>query len=273
MGDPSSKPDWQAHNRLAWNRESRAGGVWSVAVDAATIAAAREDRWSVVLTPKKPVPRAWFDVLDGADVLCLASGGGQQAPVLAAAGARVLSFDLSEEQLSKDRGVAARDGLDVVCVQGDMRDLRCLPDASFDLVFHPVSNLFVPDVSPVWRECHRVLRPGGRLLAGFMHPALWLFDHDAADAGAPLEVRYRLPYDDVSQLPPDRLADRLAGAEPLEHSHSLEAQIGGQLAAGFVLAGLYEDGWLDASWVYARHAPVAVATLAVKPPLAGPARG
>ncbi len=41
-----------------------------------------------------------------------------------------------------------------------MRDLSRFPDASFDIVFHPVSNIFIDDVRPVWKECHRVLRKG-----------------------------------------------------------------------------------------------------------------
>src|SRR5690606_7312110 len=114
-------------------------------------------------------PKQWFGTLKGKDVLCLASGGGQQVPILAAAGGRVTSFDNSEEQLSRDRAVAEREGLGVETVQGDMADLSVFPDASFDLVFHPASNLFIPDVNPVWRECFRVLRPGGRLLSGFLN--------------------------------------------------------------------------------------------------------
>jgi hypothetical protein len=48
-------------------------------------------------------------------------------------------------------------------------------------------------------------------------------------------------------------------------SHSLNAQIGGQLAAGFVLAGLYEDGWADDVTPLNRHAPMFLATRALKP--------
>ena len=39
------------------------------------------------------MPADWFGDLAGAPVLCLASGGGQQGPLLAAAGARVTVFD------------------------------------------------------------------------------------------------------------------------------------------------------------------------------------
>ncbi|MEQ8484983.1 MAG: class I SAM-dependent methyltransferase [Pseudomonadales bacterium] len=252
------------HNRAAWNRAARAGERWSRPVDAAAIAAARRGDWSVILTPNLPVPREWFGDLAGARVLCLASGGGQQAPVLAAAGASVISYDASDEQLALDALVAERDGLALRTVRGDMADLAAFADAGFDLIFHPVSNVFAADVRPVWRECHRVLRPGGRLLAGFMNPAYYLFDHDDLDAGGPLEVRYALPYADVTHLPPERLARRRDAGEALEFSHSLDAQIGGQLAAGFLIAGLYEDHWDDEATRLDRYLPLYLATLAIR---------
>jgi SAM-dependent methyltransferase len=236
-----------------------------VPVDAGTIARARRGDWQVILTPRRPVPREWFGDVRGLRILCLASGGGQQVPVLAAVGAQVVSFDLSDEQLRKDEMVCAREGLGVRCIRGDMADLSVFEDGAFDLVFHPASNVFVPDVEVVWRECHRVLRPGGHLLAGFMNPVVFLFDHEEAQASGTLTVKYRLPYADATHLAPEALERKLAANEPLEYSHSLATQVGGQLAAGFVLTGLYEDHWLDDSWLFARHSPVAIATRAVRP--------
>lgn len=259
--------DHLSHNRRAWNRESSSGGPWSRPVDRATIEAARAGRWEVILTPRSPVPRAWFGELAGKRVLCLASGGGQQAPVLAAAGARVVSFDLSDEQLAADRAVAQRDGLDIDCVRGDMANLGCFRDATFDLVFHPASNVFVPDLTPVWRGCQRVLRPGGELLAGFVNPAVFLFDHDEAELTGSLVVRHALPYSDLASLDADRLRAKLDAGDPLEFGHTLDAQIGGQIAAGFAITGFYEDGWFDASWLFARFSPVAIATRASRPPV------
>jgi SAM-dependent methyltransferase len=254
--------DIYEHNRTAWNRQARAGNRWSEPVDAATIAAARRGEWQVILTPNKPAPRDWFGTLGGARVLCLASGGGQQAPVLAAAGADVVSYDASDEQLALDSLVAERDGLTLRTVRGDMADLSCFEDARFDLIFHPVSNVFAAAVRPVWRECARVLRPGGRLLAGFMNPAFYLFDHDDLDAGGPLTVTYELPYADVTHLAPERLAARHAAGETLEFGHSLEDQIGGQIDAGFVITGFYEDRWDDAATRLNPYMPMFMATLA-----------
>ena len=116
------------------------------------------------LTPG-PLPAGWLDQVAGWRILCLASGGGQQGPLLAAAGAEVTVFDASEQQLERDRLVARREGLSLATELGDMRDLSHFADGCFDCVFHPISNLYVPDVRPVWRECFRVLRPGGRLLS------------------------------------------------------------------------------------------------------------
>jgi SAM-dependent methyltransferase len=197
-------------------------------------------------------------------VLCLASGGGQHAPLLAAAGARVTSFDASEAQLAKDAAVAKRERLDLLTVRGDMAKLGCFPDGAFDLVFHPVSNVFVPDVRPVWRECHRVLRAGGRLLAGFMNPDFFLFDHERIEGGGPLEVAFALPYADVTHLPADRLQQRIDASEALQFGHSLDAQIGGQIEAGFAIAGFYEDRWDEAATPLNRYMPTSMATLAIR---------
>lgn len=252
------------HNRRAWNRESLSGASrWCQPVSRDVIAAARRGDWQVILTPTRPVPGHWFGDLAGARVLCLASGGGQQAPVLAAAGARVISFDASDEQLARDALVAERDALDVRTVRGDMADLGSFDDGSFDLVFHPVSNVFAADVLPVWRECRRVLRAGGRLLAGFMNPAYYLFDHESVDAGGPLQVTFELPYADVSHLDEGRLQQRIEHGDALEFGHSLDTQIGGQLAAGFVIAGFYEDHWDTAATPLDRYMPTSMATLAI----------
>ena len=202
------------HNRRAWNGAALQGSVWSVPADGETIARARAGTWQVILTPRLPVPRAWFGEVRGRRILCLASGGGQQAPVLSAAGAQVVSFDLSEAQLAKDLAVARREQLALQCVQGDMARLSCFADASFDLIFHPASNVFVPDVQVVWRECHRVLRPGGMLLAGFMNPAVFMFDHEQADAqpgrqAAIGEQRPDVEVPDVGEEPGDRAQRRV----------------------------------------------------------------
>jgi SAM-dependent methyltransferase len=211
--------DIAAYNRRAWDGLVRRGDRWTVPVAPEVVAAARRGDWQVVLTCERPVPREWFPPLAGARTLCLAGSGGQQAPVLAAAGASVTVLDNSPRQLAQDRLVADRDGLAIDTVLGDMRDLSTFADASFDLVVHPCSNCFVPDVRPVWREIARVLAPGGVLLAGFINPAFYLFDDTAAKGGGVLLVRHRLPYADATSLTLDERQALVDAGEPLVFGH------------------------------------------------------
>lgn len=254
--------DIRAYNRKAWDQQVALKNEWTQPVSSEQIAAARRDEWSLLLTPTIPVPSDWYPPIAGADVLCLASGGGQQGPILAAAGARVTVFDNSPAQLAQDRLVAEREGLPLVTIEGDMRDLSVFADETFDLVFHPVSNLFVPEILPVWREAFRVLRRGGVLLAGFSNPLFYLFDLDRLDRGE-LVVRFKLPYSDLTHLSPEELKKYMDEGSPLEWSHSLEEQIGGQLAAGFLLSGLYED--INPEMVIKEYSPTFIATRAIKP--------
>jgi SAM-dependent methyltransferase len=254
--------DIRAYNRDAWDRNARDGNRWTVPVGPEVTAAARRGDWSVVLTPTKAVPRDWFPPLAGLDVLCLASGGGQQGPILAAAGATVTVFDNSPEQLARDRMVADRDGLDLTTVEGDMRDLSAFPDGRFGLVFHPCANGFVPDIRPVWREAARVLRPGGVLLSGFTNPVLYLFDDARMEAGE-FVVRHRIPYSDLTSVSDDERRRYTDKGEPLCFGHSLADQIGGQLESGLLLTGFYEDGGPE--WRLTDFIPCFIATRAVRP--------
>ena len=146
-------------NKAAWDRAvSEGDNPYTQVVSPEQIAEARRGSWALYLTDTKPAPRDWFPPLEGCRVLCLASGGGQQAPIFAALGAEVTLLDASPQQLAQDRFVAEREGLSIRLVEGDMADLSAFSDASFDLIFNPPSTLFVPDLQPIWRECARVLR-------------------------------------------------------------------------------------------------------------------
>jgi SAM-dependent methyltransferase len=234
----------QKYNSAAWDKEVERGIEWSIPVSSEMIEQARRGNWSVVLTPVIPVPRKWFgDDVKGKDILCLASGGGQQAPILAAAGANVTVFDNSAKQLEQDRMVAERDNLMLQIEKGDAADLSRFADESFDLIFNPCSNCFMPMLAPVWRECFRVLRRGGSLLVGFTKPEVFLFDGEAAEREGVLRVKFSLPYSDLHSVSPEERDAIIMSGRPFEFSHTLEEQIGGQIAAGFVVSGFYEDLW------------------------------
>ncbi len=256
--------DVAAYNKSAWNREAKSGNRWSIPVGSDDIRAARNGVWSIVLTPNKRVPAGWFGNLKNKKVLCLASGGGQQAPILAATGAMVTSFDNSEEQLARDRFVADRDSLSLETVRGDMADLSVFRDETFDLIFHPVSNVFTEKLAPVWRECFRVLKWNGRLLSGFINPAFFLFDNDEAAKTGILTVKYSLPFSDLTSLSDEKREKLTQAGLPYEFGHTLEQQIGGQLAAGFVISDMYEDDGDDKATPLNKFMPLFIATLARK---------
>lgn len=262
MSEQPTRRDILGDNRHAWDRQVEQGNRWTVPVGSEEVSRARRGDWTLVLTPTRPVPPDWFPPLAGLEVLCLASGGGQQGPILAAAGANVTVFDNSPGQLAQDRMVADREGLIIETVQGDMADLTAFADARFDLIFHPVSNVFAPDVKPVWREAFRVLRPGGTLLAGFMNPVQYLFDAIALERGE-LRVAHRIPYSDLTSPTEEERARRDEEGRPLEFGHTLGDQIGGQIAAGFMLSGFYED--IDAESILGEYIPSFIASRAMKP--------
>lgn len=234
--------DILSYNREAWNRQVAEKNEWTLPVSAETVARARGGDWKIVLTPLKPVPKDWWPAsLQGLHVLGLASGGGQQGPILAAAGANVTIFDNSPAQLAQDELVAKRDGLSLRLEQGDMKDLSRFASESFDLIVHPCSNCFVPDVLPVWREAYRVLRKGGLLLSGFTYPIAFALDPELEEKGI-FQIKYKIPTSDLSLTEAERRRYTDAG-EPLAFGHTLGDQIGGQIAAGFSITGFFEDRW------------------------------
>ena len=68
------------HNRKAWDKQVEYGNEWTVPVTPEQVAAARQGTVTICLTSIRPVPQDWLGSLPGKDVLCLASGGGQQGP-------------------------------------------------------------------------------------------------------------------------------------------------------------------------------------------------
>jgi ubiquinone/menaquinone biosynthesis C-methylase UbiE len=194
-------------------------------------------------------------------VLCLASGGGQQGPVLAALGANVTVFDNSPAQLKQDQFVAEREALTIKTVEGDAADLSMFDNESFDLIFNPCSTVFMQDVRAVWKECVRVLRPNGILMTGSMNSVHYIFDLDEIDKGN-LKVAHAIPYSDQKDLPKEALDEIIEKGYPLEFGHSLTDLLGGQLDAGFVITDLYEDYMPDTP--LHKYHPSYIATRAIK---------
>ncbi len=225
---------YQDINAETIDRWVEEGWEWGVPISHEKYLEAKEGRWDVLLTPTKPVPHEWFGPLKGKRLLGLASGGAQQMPVFAALGAKCTVLDYSPRQLESERQVAAREGYGIEIVRADMTQPLPFPDGAFDLIFHPVSNCYVEEVEPIWRECFRVLAPGGVLLAGLDNGVNFLFAGEAS-----LTVTETLPFNPLKNPAQRRMLER--EDDGVQFSHTAEEQLGGQLRAGFTLTDLYED--------------------------------
>ena len=209
------------------------GWEWGKAISHEECNAAQNGQWDVLLTPTKYVPHEWFGELKGKDVLGLASGGGQQIPIFSALGAKCTVLDYSGNQCESERMVAKREGYTVNVIQADMTKRLPFEDGAFDLIFHPVSNCYVEDVKPIFKECYRVLKKGGILLCGLNNGFAYIFDETETN------MKYRLPFNPLKD--PVAYEDSIKNNWGIAFSHTLEEQIGGQLEAGFTLTDLYED--------------------------------
>jgi len=243
-------------NAATIDRWVEEGWEWGVPISHEDYRKAAAGDWSMLLTPTKPVPKAWFPSLRGCRVLGLAAGGGQQMPVFAALGAICTVLDYSPRQIESERKAAAREGYAIEIVRADMTKPLPFADGSFDLIFHPVSNCYIREVEPVWRECFRVLRPGGLLMAGLDNGFNFLFDEDES------QVVGSLPFDPLVN------EDQRLSLEKedcgIQFSHSIGEQIGGQLRAGFTLLDVYDDTNGE-GYLHAHGVPCFWATLSQKP--------
>ena len=221
-------------NQKYWNSQVNGGNIYTrpwLDLPAAMVRAFAAGEIDVLPEPYAYIyPQHLFRDVAGKDVLCLASGGGQQSAVFGLLGARVTVFDLTEGQLEGDRRAAAQHGYQVTTVQGDMRDLSVFVPGSFDIVFQEISICFVPDVRPVYREVARVLGPGG----------LYRIAHLSSATQCALDTSW----DGVGY----RIACPYRGGEiedvddsSREFRHLLSDTFNGLVEAGLAIQGVWED--------------------------------
>jgi SAM-dependent methyltransferase len=181
----------------------------------------------------------------GKDVLCLASGGGQQSAAFAVLGANVSVLDFSENQLARDRQALAHYGAQARLVQGDMRDLSMFDAASFDLVWHAFSINFVPDSGQVFDQVTRVLRAGGLYRMQWHNP--FSIDTDEGDwTGKGYLIKHPYADGEIQFSNPDWVISYDDGTTrsvegPREFNHTLSTVVNGLIGRGFVLKGLWEE--------------------------------
>ncbi|MFB6123761.1 MAG: arsenite methyltransferase [Haloferacaceae archaeon] len=163
-------------------------------------------------------PKAIADLSAGDTVLDLGSGGGFDCFLAAQEVGRdghVVGVDMTPEMLDAARDNATAN--DVDNVEFRLGEIEHLPvrDSCIDVV---ISNCVVnlsPSKAQVFRECYRVLRPGGRLAISDV----------VSTAALPEEVR----------RDPDSVAACITGASPVD---DLDAML---TAAGFVGVDITPD--------------------------------
>lgn len=225
--------DYTKENAKTIDQWVEEGWIWGIPISHEVYEKAVKGEWEMVLTPTKSVPKSWFPELKDKRILGLASGGGQQMPIFAALGGICTVLDYSDRQLASEEMVAKREGYDIEIVKADMTKTFPFEDETFDLIFHSVSNCYVEEVLPVWKECYRVLKKGGILLAGVDNGINYIFDDTETC------IVHGLPYNPLK----DRALyeEAIQRGDGIQFSHTVEEQIGGLLRAGFRLTHLLED--------------------------------
>ncbi|KRM72242.1 class I SAM-dependent methyltransferase [Lacticaseibacillus brantae] len=248
--------DYIEKNKATIQRWIEAGWQWGQPIDHDTFIRAQHGDVNLVLTPTVPVPMNWFGDLSGKTVLGLAAGGGQQGPLLTAMGAQVTIIDFSPQQLASEQLVAEREGYQITMIQADITQPLPFANNSFDMIVHPVSNVYMQDVRPIWQEAARILKPGGTILSGLDNGVNFMVDNQEE------RIVNQFPFNPL--IHPEQMAQLAADDSGVQFSHTLEDQIGGQLAAGLRLLDVYEDtngsGRLENL-----HIPTFFATRSLKP--------
>lgn len=218
LADDESLSPTHEHNRRAWDARVRQNKTFARAIDDEELRVALGD----------------VD-LRGRKLLCLAAGGGRQSVIYAASGAEVTVVDISPAMLELDRQAAAERGFNVRTVAASMDCLPMLKGGEFDVVIHPVSTCYVPDIRPVYREVARITRVGGCYVSQHKQPASLQADIAPSPRGYELvEPYYR------SGPLPAVAGSRHREEGTLEFLHRWEELLGELCRAGFVIEDLTE---------------------------------
>ncbi len=219
------------HNREAWNDRVARKGRFTRPADSSYL-----ERRSGQLAA------GWLpEGVAGKRVLLLGGGGGRQSAKYAQAGAIVTVVDISDAMLDLDRAVAKERGYELTLVETSMEDLSMLAEASFDIVNQPVSACYVPDISAVYREVARVVKPGGLYIGQHKQPSAL----QASMRPSPRGYEVVEPYYHTGSLRP--VTGTLIREEgTLEFLHTWENLIGGLCRSGFVVEDLVEPRHGDA---------------------------
>jgi SAM-dependent methyltransferase len=148
----------------------------------------------------------------GKRILDLGCGAGENAIAFAQRGAHVIALDASKGQLALARKLADAAEVRVEWHESDASDLAFLRADSIDLAF--ASGLLdeIEDVDRLFRQVHRVLRPGAPFIFSIAHPMALAVGREGAAPGAlPLgALEVRRSYFDLQPIEVTREDERIA---------------------------------------------------------------
>ena len=215
------------HNRSAWDRMAKQRNRLAKP--------AREEDF---INPLESVDApGWLGPdISNRKILCLAAGGGRHGPLYAAAGAEVTVVDISPGMLALDQEISRRRDLPLRTIEASMDNLSCLASHQFDIVIHPVSTCYVPDVAPVYLEIARVLKLGGLYISQHKQPT------SLQSTLSPVDGKFLITRNYYSRdpLPPTAHANLIREQGTLEFAHRWEQLLGEMCRAGMVIEDLFE---------------------------------
>ncbi len=150
--------------------------------------------------------------------------------------------------------VARRENYQIELVKHDMTNGLPFPDNTFDIIFHPVSNCYIEEVEPLFKECYRVLKKGGILVSGLDNGINFISNDEKT-------IENHFPFNPLKD--PKQLKTLKEDDSGVQFSHTMEEQIGGQLKAGFTLVDIYEDTNGE-GYLHELNIPTFIATKSIK---------
>ncbi|HWC79365.1 MAG TPA: class I SAM-dependent methyltransferase [Pseudonocardiaceae bacterium] len=174
--------------------------------------------------------------ITGARVLEVGCGSAGCARWLQANGAHAVGMDISAGMLRHAATGNTETGVSVPLAQASADQLP-FPAETFDIACSAFGAVpFVAELTEVFAEVARVLRPGGAWVFAVTHPMRWIFADDPGPGGLTAVSSYfdRTPYVEV---------DEDGRATYVEHHHTLGDYVRALAAAGLTLTDLVEPEW------------------------------
>jgi len=217
----------ESQNQVAYDRMARSGHILAKTVTA-----------DELQRPLEIVDGAgWLGgSIRGWHVLCLAAAGGRHSALYQAAGAIVTVLDISDGMLELDRRVSQELKFNVRLIQGSMLDMPMFQDAEFDLVIQPVSTCYVSDISSVFSEVARILKPNGLYVSQHKQPINLQASLKTRGGKYAIETEIGAVANAAKADEPSPLRE----PNTREIAHSLETILGGICRNGMVIEDVHE---------------------------------